>query len=212
MPRKIKAVIFDMDGVLVDAKEWHYDALNRALSLFGLNISRYDHIVTYDGLPTRMKLQMLSRERGLPDELHDFINQMKQIYTMEIIYAKCKPTFYHQFALTRLKADGYRMVVCSNSVRQSIDMMLNCSDLHQYFDFFLSAEDVENPKPAPDIYTKAINRLGLEPEQCLIVEDNPNGIKAAEESGAHLFRVSDVTEMTHNNIMRKLQNLEKNYA
>ena len=69
MPRKIKAVIFDMDGVLVDAKEWHYNALNRALNLFGQEISRYDHIVTYDGLPTSMKLQMLSMERGLPEDL-----------------------------------------------------------------------------------------------------------------------------------------------
>ncbi|MDC0975658.1 HAD family phosphatase [Alphaproteobacteria bacterium] len=212
MPQKIEAVIFDMDGVLVDAKEWHYDALNRALNLFGQEISRYDHIVTYDGLPTRMKLQMLSMERGLPNELHEFINEMKQIYTMEIVYTKCKPTFYHQFALSRLKVHGYRMAVCSNSVRQSIDMMLDRSDLHQYFDFFLSAEDVENPKPAPDIYTKAINRLGLEPEQCLIVEDNPNGIKAAQKSGAHLFSVSDVTEMTYSNIMRLLQDLEKKYA
>jgi beta-phosphoglucomutase len=212
MNRKIKAVIFDMDGVLVDAKEWHYDALNRALNLFGQEISRYDHIVTYDGLPTRMKLQMLSMERGLPEELHEFINEMKQTYTMEIVYAKCKPTFYHQFALSRLKADGYRMAVCSNSIRQSIDMMFDRSDLHQYFDFFLSADDVENPKPDPEIYTKAINRLGLEPEQCLIVEDNPNGIKAARESGAHLLCVTDVTEVNHSNIMRRLQELEKSYA
>ena len=212
MPQKIEAVIFDMDGVLVDAKEWHYDALNRALNLFGQEISRYDHIVTYDGLPTRMKLQMLSMERGLPEELHEFINEMKQTYTMEIVYAKCKSTFYHQFALSRLKADGYRMAVCSNSIRQSIDMMFDRSDLHQYFDFFLSADDIENPKPDPEIYTKAINRLGLKPEQCLIVEDNPNGIKAARESGAHLLCVTDVTEVNHSNIMRRLQELEKSYA
>ena len=52
-----------MDGVLIEAKEWHYEALNKALNLFGYNISRYDHIVTYDGLPTSTKLQMLTREQ-----------------------------------------------------------------------------------------------------------------------------------------------------
>ena len=72
----IKAIIFDMDGVLIDAKEWHYEALNRALSLFGLSISRYDHLTTYDGLPTKKKLEMLSLERDLPRELHSFINEM----------------------------------------------------------------------------------------------------------------------------------------
>ena len=53
---KIKAIVFDMDGVLIDAKEWHYEALNRALGLFGYGISRYDHLSRYDGLPTRRKL------------------------------------------------------------------------------------------------------------------------------------------------------------
>ena len=98
---KIKAIIFDMDGVLIDAKDWHYEALNKALRLFGLEISRYDHLVTFDGLPTKDKLILLSMESNLPESLHSFINEMKQIYTMEIVYAKCKPTFYHQYALSR---------------------------------------------------------------------------------------------------------------
>jgi len=64
MVNKIKAVIFDMDGVLIEAKDWHYEALNRALKVFGYAISRYDHLVTYDGLPTVMKLDMLTKEKG----------------------------------------------------------------------------------------------------------------------------------------------------
>ncbi|WP_244574490.1 HAD hydrolase-like protein [Cohaesibacter sp. ES.047] len=76
---RIKAIIFDMDGVLIEAKDWHYEALNRALLLFGYEISRFDHLTTYDGLPTRKKLEMLSAERNLPRSLHSFINEMKQI-------------------------------------------------------------------------------------------------------------------------------------
>lgn len=100
---KIKAVIFDMDGVLIDAKDWHYEALNQALELFGYKISRYDHLVTFDGLPTKKKLEMLTIEKGLPKGLHKFINHMKQIYTMEHVYMKCKPLFCHQYALSKLK-------------------------------------------------------------------------------------------------------------
>jgi beta-phosphoglucomutase len=98
----IKAVIFDMDGVLIEAKDWHYEALNKALRLFGMEISRYNHLVTYDGLPTRKKLEMLSKEQGLPIQLHEFINQMKQQYTMELIQSQCKPRFHHEYALSRL--------------------------------------------------------------------------------------------------------------
>ena len=121
----IKAVLFDMDGVLIEAKEWHYEALNRALDLFGMPISRYDHLTTFDGLPTRKKLEMLSRERGLPHQLHEFINEMKQVYTMEIVHSQCKPTFAHEYALSRLKADGYKLAVCSNSVRQTVLTMMD---------------------------------------------------------------------------------------
>ncbi|MGV7211136.1 HAD family hydrolase [Oxalobacteraceae bacterium A2-2] len=208
----IKAVIFDMDGVLIDAKEWHFEALNRALDLFGMAISRYDHLVTYDGLPTKTKLRMLSLERGLPEALHGFINEMKQIYTMEVIYSKCKPTFHHQFALSRLKADGYRMAVCSNSVRNSVQLMLERAEVLPYMDFFLSNEDVATPKPAPDMYVAAIARLGLLPEQCLVVEDNPNGIKAARAAGAHVMCVTDTREVNHGNIALHIATLEAAHA
>lgn len=207
MPR-IKAVIFDMDGVLIEAKEWHYEALNRALALFGMEISRYDHQVTYDGLPTKTKLKMLSMERGLPVQLHDFINEMKQIYTTEVIYAKCKPTFHHQFALSRLHAHGYKLAVCSNSIRHTVLMMLDRAALLPMLEFYLSNEDVAKPKPAPDMYVEAIRRLGLRPDECLIVEDNPNGVKAAQESGAHVLRVNDVRDVNFVNIVQRINALE----
>jgi beta-phosphoglucomutase-like phosphatase (HAD superfamily) len=208
----IKAIIFDMDGVLIDAKDWHYDALNRALGLFGMEISRYDHLVTYDGLPTKTKLKMLSMERGLPEALHDFINRLKQQYTMEVIYARCKPTFHHQFAMSRLHAEGYRMAVCSNSIRDSIQMMLRRASLLEYLEFFLSNEDVVQPKPSPEMYAKAIARFDLQPEECLIVEDNPNGIKAARDSGAHVLCVNDIHDVTYSNIRHRLAELGAAHA
>jgi HAD superfamily hydrolase (TIGR01509 family) len=208
MNKKIKAVIFDMDGVLIEAKDWHYEALNKALGLFGLEINRYDHIVTYDGLPTKKKLEMLSIETGLPRALHNFINEMKQQYTMEIIFTKCKPVFAQQYALSRLKSEGYNIAVCSNSVRNTIEMMMEKSSLISYLDFYLSNQDVTYSKPHPEIYNKAINRLELSPDECLILEDNENGIKAAIDSGAHLLKVASVDEVNYTNIITKIKEIE----
>ncbi len=207
---KIKAIIFDMDGVLIEAKDWHYSALNRALNLFGMEISRYDHLVTYDGLPTRHKLKMLSRERRLPCALHNFINEMKQQYTMEIVYAACKPTFFHQYALSKLKNDGYKTAVCSNSIRSTVEIMMEKSALSQYFDFYLSNQDVENCKPHPEMYNKAIAKLGLTPTECMIIEDNENGIKAARASGAWVMTVNSVEDVNYENIGRHIQTFEEN--
>lgn len=200
----IKAIVFDMDGVLIDARDWHFEALNRALRLFGLEISRYDHLTTFDGLPTRRKLELLSLQYHLPERLHDFINQMKQKYTLEIAEAHCRPRFNQQFALARLQATGYRMAVASNSVRRSIEIMLGRADLSRYFEFFLSNEDVERPKPDPEIYQAAIARLGVDPMETLIVEDNQHGIRAATASGAHVLRVRDVTDVTWRGIARRI--------
>lgn len=205
---KIKAVIFDMDGVLIEAKEWHYEALNKALGLFGMEISRYDHLVTFDGLPTRKKLEMISRERGLPVALHDFINYLKQIFTMEVVHSRCKPVFHHQYALSKLRAEGYRLVVCSNSIRRTIEVMMEKAKLAQYLEFMLSNEDVSNPKPHPEMYSKAIERLKLSPKECLVIEDNENGVKAALASKAHLLRVYSVNDTNYSNIKTKILEIE----
>ncbi|WKW30684.1 HAD family phosphatase [Pseudomonas viridiflava] len=204
----IKAIIFDMDGVLIDAKDWHYEALNRALSLFGLEISRYDHLTTYDGLPTKRKLEILSLERELPMELHSFINQMKQLYTMEIVHSRCKPRFIHEYALSTLKSRGYKLAVASNSIQDSVEIMMKKAKLDIYLDTILSTGDVILPKPNPEIYIKAIARLNLSPSECLVVEDNKIGVRAAMDSGAHILVVRHTDDVNLENISARIQEVE----
>jgi beta-phosphoglucomutase len=193
---KIDAVVFDMDGVLIDAREWHYEALNRALGLLGYEITRYEHLSTYDGLPTRRKLQMLTIERGLPEQLHGFVNSLKQQYTMELVATSCHPTFHHEYALARLSAAGYRLGLASNSIRSTVEEMLKRANLSPYLQLMLSSEDVAHPKPDPEIYRLAMSRLGVSPAATLIVEDNENGVKAAMASGAHVMAVRGPDDVT----------------
>lgn len=204
----IKAVLFDMDGVLIDAKEWHYETLNDALALLGLNISRTEHLAVYDGLPTRKKLEMLSKTRGLPPRLHDFVNALKQKMTYEVIVEKCRPVFHHEYALSRLKREGRQIVVCSNSIRSTVEAMMRAADLLKYLDFFLSNQDVSKAKPDPEIYVTAINRLGLRPEECLILEDNDHGIQAARSSGANVLVVGTTNDVTYERIMNEIIRIE----
>lgn len=191
------AIIFDLDGVLIDATEWHFDALNRALVLFGYQISRYEHLAEYNGLPTRTKLDMLSVEKGLPKVLHGLISRLKQTYTREEILRHCWPSFDKEYMLSRLKREGYRLAVCTNAVRESAELMLERAGLRQYFDFVISNEDVSNPKPDPEIYLAALERLGLAPRQAVIIEDAPHGIEAARRSGANVLEVSGFSEVDY---------------
>ncbi|MDR3527151.1 MAG: HAD family phosphatase [Rhizomicrobium sp.] len=202
----IKAILFDMDGVLIDARDWHYEALNLALSPFGLDIDRDAHLATFDGLPTRTKLDMLSKSRNLPRGLHSFVNTMKQKYTIDMVRQSCHPVFQHQYALSHLKAAGYKIAVCSNSIRQSLEQMMQRAGLDRFLDLMLSNEDVTKPKPDPEIYTTAITRLGLTPSECLIVEDNEHGIRAARASGAHVLVVGNPSDVTYERLMTSIEN------
>ncbi|CAO3424190.1 HAD family hydrolase [Azospirillum doebereinerae] len=205
----IEAILFDMDGVLVDARDWHYEALNKALRLFGMEIGVDDHLASFDGLPTRRKLEILSRSRGLPEALHGFLNELKQRHTEEIIAVRCRPVFHIQYAVSRLRRDGYRLAVCSNSVRNSVLRMMELSGLMPHLDFCLSNEDIARSKPHPEIYETAIGRLGLSPGRCLIVEDNEHGITAARAAGGHLMEVGGIEDVTYARIRAAIANADR---
>jgi HAD superfamily hydrolase (TIGR01509 family) len=205
---KIKAILFDLDGVLVDATEWHYEALNRALGLFGYNISRYEHLTTYNGLPTRKKLEMLSVEKGFPRGLHSMLNRIKQKHTREEILRQCRPVFEKEYMIHQLKREGYKLAVCSNSVRESLERMLLASGIIELFDFLTSNEDVKKPKPDPEMYLLTCEHLGVLPQECVIVEDAEHGLEAARKAGAHVCQVSGFHEVDYDRIHKFINSVE----
>lgn len=207
--RQIEAILFDMDGVLIDAREWHYEALNLALAPFGLEIDRDAHLATYDGLPTRTKLDMLTKSRGLPRNLHGFVNKMKQKYTVDMVRQRCHPMFQHQYALSQLKAAGYKLAVCSNSIRQSLELMMQRAGLDRFLDVMISNEDVAKPKPDPEMYLAAMSKLGLKPEQCIIVEDNEHGIRAARASGARVLIVGNPDDVNYDRLTSAIASMDE---
>lgn len=207
----IKCILFDMDGVLIDAKEWHYHALNSALRDFECPvITREQHLSVFDGLSTSKKLSILYDIHQKPSpEIHDQINYLKQYYTIEHAKSSCKPLDIHQHALRKLKREGYKMACCSNSIRRSVDLFLELAQLHQYLEFFLSNQDVSKSKPSPEIYLKAIERMGFIPQEVLVCEDNPRGLEAAYTSGAHVLEIETVFDLNYKNIKRKISSIEE---
>lgn len=191
----IKAVLFDLDGVLVDARDWHYEALNQALGLFGYIITREEHENFYNGLPTARKLKKLTEDKGLPIHLHKLINDLKQSYTRRALHLNTRPSFDKQLMLKALKNDGIKLAVCSNSVRDTVEVMLQNAMLKDYFDLLLSNQDVVQNKPHPEIYLTAMDRLKIKPHEAIIVEDAPHGIEAARASGANVIVVDNANDV-----------------
>lgn len=185
----IKAVIFDLDGVLVDATEWHYEALNDALNLFGFEITKEEHMGFYNGLPTVEKLKVLSEKKGLPKDLHEVIKKLKRKYTDEKVAQLCRPAYEKQLMLSAIKTKGYKLACCSNAQKYSVLNMLTFSGLVDYFELILGNDEGYAPKPSPEIYLAAFEKLGVKPEETVIIEDAPHGVEAAKASGAKVIAV-----------------------
>jgi HAD superfamily hydrolase (TIGR01509 family) len=195
MTSRIKAVLFDMDGVLIDAREWHFDALNEALGLFGVWISRDDHLSRFNGLSTRKKLEMLTADGVIPQELHRVIEAVKQDRTLRIAAQKCYPVVSHQVLITRLKALGIKVGLVTNSIRKSSEFMLEYAGLLKFMDIVITNEDVHEGKPNPAGYLLAMQKLGVLPEETIVVEDGEYGIMAAEAAGANVVKVDEPFEV-----------------
>ena len=140
----VKLIIFDLDGVLFDAKEIHYESLNKALGNY--SISWDDHLSTYDGLKTNQKLEILHDRKDLPKELFKEVWDKKQQYTLELL-KNLTPNNDIISTISKLSKDGYKLAVCSNSIRKTVLTVLSKLDIIEYFDLILSNEDVKNSKP-----------------------------------------------------------------
>lgn len=198
----IKLVLFDLDGVLIDAKGIHYSALNSALGA-KYEITNEEHINIYDGHNTQAKLDMLTKNKNLPLSLHKEIYSKKQKLT-QLKICDLKPQNHIISLFSELVENGYKIGVCSNSIRQTVLTALAKSNLIEYCSVILSNEDVKNPKPHPEIYWKAMSMLSQLPDETIIVEDSPPGLLAAERSRAKYIRVTSPLDVTIENIMPKI--------
>jgi HAD superfamily hydrolase (TIGR01509 family) len=202
----IKFVIFDLDGVLVEAKEIHYEALNEALGEKYM-ITWDEHLSRYDGLKTSQKLEMLTKDKGLPVELYDEVWMNKQKLTIEKLRNLSQSEQLIE-CMSSLTNDGYKIAVCSNSIRKTVLTVLSKLGIIEYVDLIISNEDVKNSKPHPEMYWKAISVMSFLPEQTLIVEDSPYGLLAASRSKSHVLRVKSPTEVSYSNIIKKINEIK----
>ena len=197
----IKLIIFDLDGVLVNARELHYDALNRALDSIDKKyvIEREEHLSTYDGLSTKKKLNLLTKNKDLPKELHDKVWELKQQMTLKIIDGFSVDDRIRGI-LRSFKSDGYTISCATNSIRETAKLQLIRKGFFEYIDFMYSNQDVKNPKPNSEMYLRCMIKAEVNPNETLIVEDSHIGRKGALSSGAYLCAVEDSDDVSYEKV------------
>jgi HAD superfamily hydrolase (TIGR01509 family) len=202
-----KLIIFDLDGVLVEAKQIHFETLNKALWEIAKSdkyvISEAEHLSIYDGLKTNQKLELLTQNKGLQRDTYEIVWNRKQQLTIEAI-SELQPDLEKIELFKELRDRGYKLACASNSIRRSVLVMLAKIGIIEYMDLIISNEDVKNSKPHPEMYWKTMSMMGVLPEETLIVEDSPHGLLAASRSRANVLRVDSPKDLVISKIIRKL--------
>ncbi len=200
----IKAIIFDLDGVLVDTKHIHFKALNNALKKFKFKeITINDHIKIYDGLPTSEKLKILRKKNKIPINSFSKIKNYKQKITEHILKKNIKK---NKKIINIMKSlhGRYKIAVATNAVNSTLEICLKKLGISKYVDFKLTNEDIKNPKPNPEIYLRIFIKFGIYPSEALIIEDSHYGREAAISSGAKLFPIKKMSELNIKKIKNNL--------
>ncbi len=184
-----KLVIFDLDGVLIESKMMHFHTLNLALEKVGQQfvIGLDEHLKEYDGLPTIKKLEKLTKTKNLPETAYKQIREEKQLAT-----SKWVNNLEKDIQLIKLFCkikNKNKIAVASNSIRDTVKNSLTSLGLIDLVDYYISNQDVTEPKPSPEMFEKCMTVLGFTAKDTVIIEDSDVGIKAATATGAEVIVV-----------------------
>jgi beta-phosphoglucomutase len=177
----IRGVFFDLDGVIVDTLHYHYLAWKHMFEQRGGTVDERT-VLLHEGRNSREILPILMRESGVeipPDQQEQFIED-KRAYYRSIVQVKRYPNALE--TIDELKARGFKVALVTACALKNMQHSLN-SEQQAHFDFILTGDEIPRAKPFPDPYLTAARRLGLRPEECVVVENAPLGIEAARNAG-----------------------------
>ncbi len=208
----IDTIIFDLDGVIINSKNIHFESLNQSIKEANLDyqISYEDHLKKFDGLPTIKKLEILNKEKIIPKKLNNKISQRKneitrKLFEKNIVFNR---KTYDLFAKLSKK---YKIGIATNAIQETLEIAIDKLKIKKFIKFSLSTKNIINPKPHPEIYLRCIINLSTKPSNTLILEDSHNGRVAAKDAGAKLMPIKNLADVNYKNITNYLKDAKENF-
>ncbi len=185
----VKAIIFDFDGVVLETEPYHIEAFRKIMKEdFGLSLS-YDDVLVYAGLIHSEKIRRICKERGIPTPVN-LEEEREKILSMA--FASIEKDIRNGLTklpsglldlLKNIKEKGYKIGIATMNERKYSLEILHILGIEKYFDAIITFEDVKKIKPHPEAYLKAAGMLGVNPENCIVIEDSVYGIQSAKSAG-----------------------------
>lgn len=177
----IKAIIFDMDGLMIDSEPLHYKAFNKVFNSFGKNLTEEENRERYIGIADADAAEDMVVRFNIPILPNELIRKKEVLYR-ELLRSQVTPRPGLLKLLNELQQYSYRKAIASNSAISEIEIVINALKIVSFIDGYCSAAQVMKAKPAPDVFLLAAEKLGVHPHECLVLEDAPVGIDAASEA------------------------------
>ncbi|QIQ06191.1 HAD family hydrolase [Streptomyces liangshanensis] len=191
---RVPAVIFDLDGTLIDSEPNYYEAGRRLLARYGVDDYTWEHHSRFIGISTGETLVALRGEYGIDAPVERLLAEKNALY-LDLVRASTEVFPEMRKFVERLYAEGVRMAVASGSSGEAITAVLDVTGLDAYFTTTVSAEEVPRGKPAPDVFLEAARRLGAAPAECVVLEDAIPGVEAARAAGMRCVAVPYVAAL-----------------
>jgi HAD superfamily hydrolase (TIGR01509 family) len=187
IPNPIKCIIFDMDGVIIDSEEIHKKAYFETFEAIGVHVSD-DLYKSFTGSSTLNAFQKLVNYFQLDTNPEDLVLEKRKRY---VNYFENDPNLHLVKNVEELIKTAYQngliLVLASSSAMENIERVFNRFQLNTYFTAKISGADLKASKPNPEIFEKAVLLSGISKENCVIIEDSDNGVKAANDAGIFVF-------------------------
>lgn len=185
-----KAVLFDLDGSLVDTETTGGEVIKKVLSEFSIEITQKEteHGI---GITARKFYEDLLESKGIKNRTDEILQRHMELYE-ESLKKDLKPFNGSTILPKQLKSLGYKLAIVSGSTRSQIEIVLNQIGIRQYFDLIVSCDDISKSKPDPEGYLIAARLLNLSPSECLVIEDSTSGIKAGKAAGMKVIGVENL--------------------
>lgn len=211
-----RAVIFDMDGVIVDSEPIHIEAEKQTLLKHGVKITT-EELRTYTGTTAEFEFNDLITKYKLNTTAKTLFDE-KEVIMFKLLEQRTEPTKGIIDLIKNLRQQGFKLGIATSGHRKLAHYYLNRLGLESFFDTIVCAEDITRSKPDPEIFLKAASRLGVDPAECVVIEDSKLGIEAAAKAGMKRigyrnpnsgnqdlskadFIVSDFTQLTPRSII-----------
>jgi HAD superfamily hydrolase (TIGR01509 family) len=186
--KRLEAVVFDMDGVIIDSEPLWSEAERQLLARRNLTYTEQLKPLLM-GLDSREAVRILKKHYDLGEPVEELVHERNQLVS-ELIQQRGQPIPHSLELIRRVRDGGLKTVVASSSPYALVELVVDKLGIGPLLDLVLSGDEVSRGKPAPDIYDAAAKALGVAPECCLVIEDAPNGVRAAKAAGMRCLAIT----------------------